>query len=63
MLRSQQSFKSERRNVFTEIVNKIALSSNYDQRLQSSDRNASYPYDANPGKVSKKELLQYRNIK
>ena len=33
--KTQQRFKSEKHNVFTEITNKIALSSNYDKRMQS----------------------------
>ena len=38
MLRSQQRFKSEIHiDVFTEEINKIALSSNYDKRLQTFD--------------------------
>ena len=44
VLKSQQRFKSERHNVYTENVNKIALSSNDDKRLQIFDRIASYPY-------------------
>ena len=50
-------------NVFIEEVNKIALSSNDNKRLQTFDGIISYPYGANPGKVYKKELLQYLNIK
>ena len=33
MLKIQQRFKSERHNVFTEVINKIALSSNDDKRM------------------------------
>ena len=33
----QQRFKSERHNVFTEEINKIALSSDGDKRMQSID--------------------------
>ena len=33
MLETQQRFKSERHNVFTEEINKIALSSNDDKRM------------------------------
>ena len=33
ILKSQQSFRSEKHDIFTEQVNKIALSSNGDQRL------------------------------
>ena len=42
-LKSQQRFKSERHNVYTEEINKIALSSNGDKRLQNFDRITSYP--------------------
>ena len=35
ILKSQQGFKSEAHNVYTEEVNKIALSSNDDKRLQT----------------------------
>ena len=35
ILKSQQRFKSERHDVYTEEINKIALSSNDDKRLQS----------------------------
>ena len=37
ILKTQQRFKSKRHNVFTEEVNKIALSSNDDKRMQSID--------------------------
>ena len=43
LLRSQQKFKSKRHNVFTEKVNKIALSFNDDKRLQSFYKVKSYP--------------------
>ena len=33
ILKSQQSFRSKKHDIFTEQVNKIALSSNGDQRL------------------------------
>ena len=38
ILKSQQRCKSEAHNVYTEEVNKIALSSNDDKRLQTFDR-------------------------
>ena len=56
-------FKSERHDVYTEKVNKIALSSNDDQRLQTFDRIATYPYGASASKVCKTELLSNVNIK
>ena len=37
MLKTQQTFKSEKHNVFTEEINKIALSSNDDKNMQSID--------------------------
>ena len=44
ILKSQQKFKSDHHNVYTEEVNKIALSSNDDKRLQTFDRITTYPY-------------------
>ena len=44
MLKSQQRFKSENHEVYTENINKIALSSNDDKRIVDLDRIASYPY-------------------
>ena len=37
MLKPQQKFKRERHNVFTEDINKIALSSNDDKIMHSID--------------------------
>ena len=42
--RSQERFKSYNHDVYTEEVNKIALSSNYNKRIQTSDRFTTYPY-------------------
>ena len=44
VLKSQQRFKSETHNVYTQEINKITLSSNDDKRLQTYDRITSYPY-------------------
>ena len=38
ILKSQQRFKSDYHNVYTEQINKIALSSNDDKRLQTFDK-------------------------
>ena len=38
ILKSQQRFKSDHHNVYTEEANKVALSTNDDKRLQASDR-------------------------
>ena len=62
ILKSQPRFKSERHGVYTEEVNKIALSSD-DKRLQTFDRITSYPYGINAGKVCKTEVLSRVNRK
>ena len=42
MLKTLQRFKSERHNVFTEEINKTALSSDDDKRMQSIDSTETY---------------------
>ena len=44
ILKSQQRFISKGQNVYTENINKIALSSNDDKKIVSSDKITSYPY-------------------
>ena len=44
MLKSQQRFKNENHEVYTENINKIALSSNDDKRIVALDIITSYPY-------------------
>ena len=55
VLKSQQRFKDERHDVYTEEINKIPLSSNDDKRLQTFDRITSCPYGTNAGKVYVKQ--------
>ena len=55
MLKSQLRFKSDHHNVYTEEVNKIALNSNDDKRLQTFDRITTYPYGTNAFKVCENE--------
>ena len=63
VLKSQQIFRSERHDVYTEEINKIALSSNDDKTLQILDKITSYPYETSAGRVCKTELLSKVNIK
>ena len=44
VLKSRQRFKSENHEVYTENINKIALSCDDDERIVTSDRITSYPY-------------------
>ena len=62
ILKTQQRFKSERHNVFTEEINKVALSSNDDKRMQSIDLIETYPYGTNKDLVSDKEEIKCNNI-
>ena len=54
ILKTQQRFKSER-HVFTEEINKIALGSNDNKRMQSIDLIETYAYGRS--KVKKKRLV------
>ena len=58
--RSQQRFKSYNLDVYTEEVNKIALGSNDDKRLQTFDRITTYPYGTNTFKVCESEMLEVK---
>lgn len=42
IIRSQRRFRSEAHNLFTEKINKILLSVNYDKRIQTSNGVATY---------------------
>ena len=56
ILKLQLRFKSDHHDVYTEKVNKIALSSNDDKRLQTFNRVTTYPYGTNM-------LLKYVKVK
>ena len=60
--RSQQRFKSYNHDVYTEELNKIALSSNDDKRLQTFDRITTYPYGTNAFKVCESEMLMVKDL-
>ena len=62
ILKSQQRFKSNHHKVYTEKINKIALSSNDDKRLQTSDRIKTYPFGTNAFKVCESEMLEVKRF-
>ena len=57
ILQWQQRFKSDYHNVYTEKINKIALSSYDDKRLQTLDKATTYPYGTNAFKVCESVML------
>ena len=57
VLRSEEVFKSEFHDVYILRLNKIALNSNDDKRLQTYDKVTIYPYGTGVEKVIKAELL------
>ena len=57
IVQSQQRFKKDYHNVYTQRINKIALSSNDDKRLQTFDKITTYLYGTNAFKVCKSEML------
>ena len=54
----QQRSKIDYHNVYTEEINKIALSSYDDKRLQIFDKMTTYPYETNASKVCGREILR-----
>ena len=61
ILKSQQRFKSDHHKVYAEEVNKIALSSNDDKRLQTFDKITSLPYGINAFNVCESEIMIVRD--
>ena len=57
ILKSQQKFKSDHHNVYTEQINKTVLCSNDDKRLQTFDKIKTYPHGTNAFKVYESEML------
>ena len=62
ILKSQQRFKSDHRKVYTEEVNKIALNSDDDKRIQTFDGIETYPYGTNAFKVCESEMTTVRGL-
>ena len=57
IIRSQQRFRSDHHRVCMGEVNKIALSSNDDKRIQTFDKVATFLYGTNAFKVCENEML------
>ena len=57
IVKSQQRFRSDHHSIYTEEVNKIALNSNSDKRLQTFDKVITFPYGTNVLKVCESEML------
>ena len=57
ILKTQQRFKSDCHNVYNEQINKIALSSNDDKRLQKFDKIKTNQYGTNVLIAGESEML------
>ena len=62
ILKSQQRFRWEKHNVFTEKVSKIALSSNGDKRMQSINSLEIYANGTSTGLTFRKEEINCNSI-
>ena len=62
IVRSQQKFRSDHHRVYNEEVNKIALSSNDDKRIQKFDKVTTFSYGTNVFKVCESEMLSKKKM-
>ena len=62
ILKSQERFKSDHHKVYTEEVNKIALSSDDDKRLQTFNRVTTCQYSTPAVKVCENEMMVVRDL-
>ena len=60
--KSQQRFKCDYHEVYTKEVNKIALISNGDKRLQTFDKVITYPYGTNEIGAWESKMMTVRKI-
>ena len=60
--RSLQRFKSDHHKLYTEEVNKVALSSNDDKRLQTFGRMTSFPHRTNLFEAWESEMMVVRDL-
>ena len=61
ILKSQQIFRSGKHHIFTEEVNKTALSTNENQRKQSINSIKAHAYGTNEEIIHKKEETKFNN--
>ena len=57
ILKPQQRFKSDYHIIHSGKINKIVLSGNDDQKLQTFNKITTYPYGTNSFKVCEREML------
>ena len=62
ILKSQQRFKSDCHDMYTEEVNKIALSSNDDKRLQKFYNITTYSHETNAFKICRIEMMIVKDL-
>ena len=62
LIKSQQRLRSDHHKVYTEKVNKMALGSNDDKRIQTFDKVTTYPYGTNAFMVCANEM-KYKSQK
>ena len=62
ILKLQQRLKNNHHKVYTEDVNKIALSSDDDKRLQTFDKVETYPYGTNAFKVCESKMMAVKHL-
>ena len=62
ILTTQQRFKSDHYEVYTEEVSKIVLSSNDDKRLQTLDSTKTYPHRTNAFKKCESQIMMVRYL-
>ena len=63
ILKSQQTFRSEKHYLFIQNVNKTALGTNNDTKIKSIDSIETYAYGTNEEIMQKDEITQKEEIK
>ena len=64
ILESQQGFTRDHHTVYTEEINKIAISSNDDKRIQTYDKITTYPYGTSVFRICEVEIKSLlKNVK